>query len=801
MAKINHNDLLETINESIEKAKEQKVLHQYAEGNFLSGDRLQIDGVELSHFATTGYLGLEQDMRLKEAAAAAVRNYGTQFPLSKTYISHPLYAELEKLLGMMYEGQSLLVAKNSTLAHIGAIPHAVGYEDAVVLDHQVHWSVQNACQNLKLRGIPVMMIRHNNMEQLEELLISFKNRYRKVWYMADGVYSMYGDCAPVDRIKELMEKYKSLHLYFDDVHGMSWSGLNGTGFIKSHWHMIPTRMVLVSTLSKTFGASGSIVVSGDSVLIGKIKNFGGPLTFSAQLEPASVAAAIESAKIHLSTEITLMQQQLHDKIKAFHQALISRNIPLMSTGTTPVFYIPTGNPDTAYVLTRRLARDMFYVNAALFPAVPVNKAGLRITISRNTEYKEIDRLAKSLENHYSKALLESGNSYEKVSRIFKKEFKPKEKLLPTKTDLFKAAFYNSIEEMDESLWNRLLHDNTFDYKGVKFIQDYFSELDKADPNQMDFKYYIVKDIEDNVVAITYTSVSLWKEDMLSHTSISQKIEAIRAVDPYFLTEKVMSTGSVFSEGTHVYLRKDIKDVKRLQWTFFEGLEYEFEKGTSQKLVLRDFKRNSYLSAIAHSRGYIVVDMPDSAVFSNFNWEGLDGFEQMLSKRSRRHFRAEVFPHVDDYDVSVVPILDSADLKKGYELYRHLKSKNLDINNFEYDFSLFEAMNNSPLWQFLILRNKGNSEIIGMMFCYINQANNSFNPVLIGMQQEEEGRLVLYRQMLFQTIWYAKHKGYSKVYFGVSATFEKRKLGSEINYKVAYVRMKDQYNSDVLQTFE
>lgn len=801
MAKINHNDLLETINDSIERAKSHKVLHQYAEGNFLRGDRVRIDGTDLSHFATTGYLGLEQDLRLKEAAAEAVRSYGTQFPLSKTYISHPLYAELEKLLDIMYEGQPLLVAKNSTLAHIGAIPHAVGYEDVVVLDHQVHWSVQNACQNLKLRGIPVKMIRHNNMDQLEELLVGFKNKYRKVWYMADGVYSMYGDCAPVSRIKELLHKYKSLYLYFDDVHGMSWTGLNGTGFIKSQWHTIPERMILVSTLSKTFGASGSIVVSGDSSLIEKIRNFGGPLTFSAQLEPSSVAAAIESAKIHLSAEIILMQQQLHDKIKAFHQALISRNIPLMSDGTTPVFYIPTGNPNTAYALTRRLARDMFYVNAGLFPAVPVNKSGLRITISRNTDYREIDRLAKSLENHYPKALLETGNSYEKVSRIFKKKFEPKEQLLPIKADLFKAAVCKSIEALDESLWNQLLSDNAFDYNGVMFIQNYFSGLNKNNPNHMDFTYHTVTDTSGNVVALTYTSVSLWKEDMLSHSAVSKKIEAIRVDDPYFLTEKVMGTGSVFSEGMHVHLRKDIKDLTRLQWTFFESLESEFENGSAQKLVLRDFKRNGYLSAKAHSRGYIIIDMPDSAVFSDFNWEGLDGFEQMLTKRSRRHFRVEVLPYVDDYDVSVVPILDAIDLQKGYELYRHLKAKNLDINNFEYDYSLFEAMNNSPFWQFLLVRKKESSEICGMMFCYVNEANNSFNPVLIGMQSEEEGRLILYRQMLFQTIWYAKNKGYSKVYLGVSAIFEKRKLGAVINYKVAFVRMKDQYSSDVLQTFE
>lgn len=801
MAKINHNDPLETINDSIERAKAHKVLHQYAEGNFLKGDRLTVDGEQLLHFATTGYLNLEQDQRLKEAAAEAARNFGTQFPLSKTYISHPLYAELEKLLQKMYDGQSPIVTKNSTLAHIGVIPHAVGYNDAVILDHQVHWSVQSACQNLKLRGIPIHMIRHNNMEQLEELLTRFKSRYHKVWYMADGIYSMYGDCAPVEKLKELMGKYKELNLYFDDVHGMSWTGVNGTGFIRSHWQSIPERMILVSTLSKSFGASGAFVLSGNKGLIEKIKNFGGPLTFSAQLEPSAVAAAIESAKIHLSPEISDMQNLLQLKIKAFHRALLASNIPLMSEGTTPVFYIPVGIPETAYTLTRRLARDRFYVNAALFPAVPINKAGLRITISVYTEFKELERLAKSLENHYPKALVETGNSYEKVSRIFKKDFKPKEQLLPLKPDLFKAATYMSIEELGEGLWNKLLEDNAFDYQGVQFIQNYFSQLDETDPNHMDFKYYTVTDADENVVALTYTSSSLWKEDMLSHTTVSKKIEKIRLNDPTFLTEKVLSTGSVFSEGKHTYIEKDIKDRRMLQWTFFQALEYDFEKGNNQKLVLRDFRKNGYLASVTHSRGYLIVEMPHSAVFCNFDWESLEDFETILSKRSRRHFRLEVLPFINDYDVTVLTELSTNDLNKAVELYRQLKSKNLDINNFEYNYSLFEAMNKSSLWKFLILKKKGSNSISGVMFCYVNKANNSFNPVLIGMQPEEEGRLDLYRQMLFQTIWYAKKQNFSRVYLGVSAIFEKKKLGAVISYKEAYVRMKDQYNSDLLHTFE
>src|SRR5690606_10068943 len=93
MAKIKHNHFMDTIDEVIGHAKDQGVVHLYAEGASLSGRHLSINGKTLYHFGTTGYLGLEQDPRLKQAAIDAIEHYGTQFPLSKTYISHPLYAE------------------------------------------------------------------------------------------------------------------------------------------------------------------------------------------------------------------------------------------------------------------------------------------------------------------------------------------------------------------------------------------------------------------------------------------------------------------------------------------------------------------------------------------------------------------------------------------------------------------------------------------------------------------------------------------------------------------------------------
>ena len=89
MAKIKPNNFLDTVDSVFNDAKKQGILHLYAEGDRFTGRHIRIGDKDLFHFGTTGYLGLEQDPRLKKAAVNAINRYRTQFPLSKTYISHP----------------------------------------------------------------------------------------------------------------------------------------------------------------------------------------------------------------------------------------------------------------------------------------------------------------------------------------------------------------------------------------------------------------------------------------------------------------------------------------------------------------------------------------------------------------------------------------------------------------------------------------------------------------------------------------------------------------------------------------
>lgn len=801
MAKIKHNNFIDTVDEVFSEAKKEGILHLYAEDKVLTGRTIQINGKEMLHFGTTGYLGLEQDDRLKEAAIQAIRNYGTQFPLSKSYISHPLYSELESKIEQMY-GIPPIITKNSTLGHLAIIPTLIRDEDAVIIDHQVHWSVQNACQLLKLRGIPVEMIRHSNLTMLEDKIKQLTSKCNKIWYMADGVYSMFGDYAPIPELLALTQKYSQLNLYFDDVHGMSWRGKNGTGFIFDAIKELPENCVVVSTLSKTFGASGATVFCRNQRLRDKIKNFGGPLTFSAQLEPASVAAAIASADIHLSPEIELKQKDLADKIGYFNQLLSNGNLPIISKNDSPVFFLGMGTPATAYNFSKRLFKEGFFLNLGIYPAVPIKNTGIRITLSSHNQQQDIIAMSEALEYHFPKALEETNNSENKIRQAFGIDSRKTEKISESKEkELFIEEKY-TIQDIEKSEWNQYMgKQNIFDWEGLVYLENTFSQ--HPDPtNQWDFYYYTIKDNEGKIILMTFFTYGLWKDDMLATESVSIHLEEIRKTTPLYLTSKVLSMGSLFTEGKHCFINQEHPLAEKALKLLLDKLEEKYNALNADMLVLRDFEKdNSYNKTIV-DQGYFKIDMPESCVVENHVWHTYEEFTETLSLRSRKHFSKEIEPYEECYDVTIKDKLSKSEIERAYQLYNNVKDNNYAINTFRYSQYVFENMNESPNWEFILLALKADTEnpFVGIMFCYKN-SNHTYVPELIGMDYKWAKEYQLYRQLLFQTIKRANELQFQKIDFGVSASFEKRKLGARVIPKVAYVQARDNYAMEFMNTLQ
>lgn len=805
MAKIRHNNFLDTVNEVFTDAKNQGVMHLYAEGDSFTGRKIRVKQKDLYHFGTTGYLGLEQDERLKEAAINAIEKYGTQFPLSKSYISNPLYHELEERVTEMYNNP-IIITKNSTLGHLGVIPSVVDDGDAIVLDHQVHWTVQTAANVLKTRSVPVEMIRHNHLNMLEDKIKKLSSKYKRIWYMADGVYSMYGDVAPIADLMQLCNKYPQLHLYIDDVHGMSWAGKNGTGYALSKLKELPENVLLFGTLSKTFGASGAVAVCSHKKRYHKVKTFGGPLTFSAQLEPASVAAAIASAKIHLSSEIYILQDELLQRITLFNTLLAQTDLPLVERNNSPVFFVGTGMPVTGYNLANRLMKEGFYVNLGIFPGVPVKNTGIRITISRHNQREEIKSLVEALVYHYPKALEDTDTTPNKVRLAFGLPVLDEVDEQKEVAEVY-TVYQQRIGNIDKTEWNRLMGTHgAFDWEGLLFLEKVFTNNESSE-NNWDFHYIIVKDQEHKPILATFFTYALWKEDMLAPVSVSKKLEEIRKKDPYYLSSKVLGMGSPFTEGQHLYIDKSHPHWELAIKQMLNKIEALEQESNSNWLVLRDIEVDEDLGRLFHQQGFVKVMMPDSCQLLDLSsWDTMEAYPNTLTTRSRKHFRKDIQPYESHFEVVYHNAADKNLIDRFHELYSNVNKNNLALNMFPLPKKLFMTMREDPNWEFLTLYLKAdfNTEKaripVGVMFCYKNLAE-TYTPAFIGVDYKYTEAHQVYRQLLYQTIKRAKTAGFKKIDFGMTASFEKKKVGATIIPKMAYIQAKDNYSMELMEVMQ
>lgn len=369
-----------------------------AEDDHLGGRFVTLRGRRHVNFGSCSYLGLETDLRLKNGACDAVARYGVQFASSRSYVSCPPYAELERLLARMFEAP-LVVAQTTTLAHFAALPILVGKQDAVICDQLVHHSVQAVLPTLAAAGTVCRFVRHNRIDRLDDTVRRLSERHRRIWYLADGVYSMHGDPAPLPELHELVSRHDRLSLYIDDAHGITWTGRNGRGTVLGGGPL-PPRTVVVASLAKAFSAGGAVMIFPDAETARLVRTCGSTLIFSGPLQPALLGAAIASARIHLSSEIADRQRRLANRIRLFNALAAVRGLPLGSTAATPIRFVGTGENDVTYGLAAELMNDGFYVNTAVFPAVSRGHGGLRVALTlhqtRNDIADLVDAIARRL---------------------------------------------------------------------------------------------------------------------------------------------------------------------------------------------------------------------------------------------------------------------------------------------------------------------------------------------------------------------------------------------------------------------
>jgi 7-keto-8-aminopelargonate synthetase-like enzyme len=208
------NKFIETIYECGINGIENGVFFVLPDDVPLNGRTITINGKEVINWGSCSYLGLESDERVKTAAIEAINKYGVHYSSSRAYSACSLYEEVEHLLCQIFDNNHAVLGMSTTLTHIGAIPILIHEDDLVILDQKVHGSIQVAVQLAKAQGTKVEMIRHSRLDILEDLIKENPNKYNRIWYMLDGVYSMYGDPAPIKDLYYLLDKYSNFYLCF-----------------------------------------------------------------------------------------------------------------------------------------------------------------------------------------------------------------------------------------------------------------------------------------------------------------------------------------------------------------------------------------------------------------------------------------------------------------------------------------------------------------------------------------------------------------------------------------------------------
>jgi 7-keto-8-aminopelargonate synthetase-like enzyme len=400
-----HDRILDLAESRLSLGIEAGIIHRRIEDDHLEGATITLDGRQLVDFSSCAYLALNRDERLKRAAIDAIRRFGTSYSSSPTYTALPLYDVLEDRLRRI-TGGAVAVVQTTTLAHVASLPIMVAPDDLVLIDAQTHDSVHLATQNLKGLGARVESVPHNDIPELERRLEMTADRYRHVWYLADGVYSMFGDLAPVKEVAALQDRFENLYTYYDDAHGFGWTGEFGRGYVLSQV-ALNERMVVSAGFAKSFGSVGAVLAFGDPAMARRVRLVGGPLTFSGPIPPPDLGAAAESARIHLAPEHAERQAQYLDDINWVRSELVRRKLPVASLASTPIWFIRVGTPVRVAEMVMRLMKSGYYVNAAVYPAVPLGDGGVRFAHTLHTTRDQITGLLDSIEQHLAEIVSET----------------------------------------------------------------------------------------------------------------------------------------------------------------------------------------------------------------------------------------------------------------------------------------------------------------------------------------------------------------------------------------------------------
>jgi 8-amino-7-oxononanoate synthase len=331
---------------------------------------------------SNNYLGLTNHPEVKEAAAMALAIYGTGCAGSRLLNGTlDLHVQLESKLAQFMGREAVLTFSTGYQVNVGVISCLLDRHDITILDCLDHASIIDGA---RLGFGRSHKYRHNDMEDLEKKLAQVKDDKGKL-IVVDGVFSMEGDLAPLDRIVELAKQYGA-RLMVDDAHGLGVFGQNGRG-TPEHFDIEDQVDLLMGTFSKSLATVGGFV-AGDQYVIDHIKHSARSAIFSAAPPPASVAAALKAI------EIVEREPERRKRLWENTEYMLKELRGLgFDTGhsESPVVPLVIGADMDVYAMGMKLEREGVFVNPVVTPAVPDGQAMIRTSYMATHERQHLDR--------------------------------------------------------------------------------------------------------------------------------------------------------------------------------------------------------------------------------------------------------------------------------------------------------------------------------------------------------------------------------------------------------------------------
>lgn len=335
-------------------------------------------------FASNNYLGFANHPYVKSQVAAAMDKYGAGLggpPLLNGYTR--LMKELEERLARLKHQESALIFPTGYSTNLGMVTALVKESDHVLFDEFSHASFYDA---IRMARVPATAFRHNDVKDLEEKLKQLTAETKgTVFVGVEGVYSMDGDLAPLDKMVPVVKKYGAISM-LDDAHGTGLLGKTGSGTAE-HFGVEKEIDLSMGTFSKTFSMTGGFV-AGSWEMVNYLRFFARSYVFSAALPPTTLAAVLAGI-------------DLIEKDGAVREKLLSTTAyaasQLKKFGTL-------SNPEAAIIALQvpdwmeiRKANNLIheqgiFLNAIEYPAVPEDQQRFRVSIMSDHTREDVDRL-------------------------------------------------------------------------------------------------------------------------------------------------------------------------------------------------------------------------------------------------------------------------------------------------------------------------------------------------------------------------------------------------------------------------